>query len=516
MLKLVNIAIPQTYIPAIPYRKSYIPVLPFILMLSIRCRTVLLLSACSTDRRLRARRAPLEGDEGMDTLLLDDDLERRASMASLPSAMLPRNLPRVSSSGVGTRVEGSGSVAPSLAFHGDGGEASAAVPWLINTSSGNMQVRSGNATSVFGVTAPTTRSSALMALVGESLGGGERGPSVTQRRHVSRLFYVSVANPMSDGQELSPGHMDDRSEVHGGGHHGDDKLAELGIIGSYDELGGEAAVDRVHPWESAGLRQEHQLQACGAHRGEVAAAGGDCYGRTGNILRTACALLENQGSLTLSDAVDVPHMSSVLPTSSECPQPTEHLPQTAARPLATPVGNDLRHYLNSGNAINGGKNDPGSMGISSGNMLRTLLRQHVSITDSMDLDSVALASVQASTCNRRPGRFEISGSESSSFVFGDDQERFALLQMLRADEQAQPGHGQDSERQHYTAGAHAGVLSSTAVSGVDSSGSGIHRSAGTAAQGAGLASAVELAEVKPRFCNGDVFLSIDGLVGKHG
>ena len=114
-------------------------------------------------------------------------------------------------------------------------------------------------------------------------------------------------------------------------------------------------------------------------------------------------------------------------------------PQPCASPTLSPMtsGIERRRMRASGAGVLQSR-DSGPLGLgpapAASVMLRSLLKQHVSIADSMELDSV-LGGSPSAVCGggggggggRRAGRFEMAGSESSSFVFGDDRDRFEVL-----------------------------------------------------------------------------------------
>ncbi|EFJ44738.1 hypothetical protein VOLCADRAFT_118680 [Volvox carteri f. nagariensis] len=398
----------------------------------------------ATERRLRARRAPLGGDESLDTMMEDAEL---GSVASIPSFMLPRaQLPGGELSGSMGRVQPlpmdaatAANGPPSEPSAGGGGSSSISIP--IRGSRGRGVSITSAAASITAAAQAQQRTSALLGLVtpGEPMRGGEQVSSVSQRKHTSRLFLTSVASAFS-GEQTSAGQMGELGDVADGSGGGAaaaaaatsdeaDCLREAEASHDGDEVDDEVSLSfgdarrRALMEVDQGRRQEQY--------GKLAAAGAPSAVAKGTQdMRTS--ILGTQESSGLPVAAAPP----AAPTSMEWPQPVDSLPPSQAMPWL-PSGHGLRRYhlvSGAGGGSGAGGLNSGCGNIPSSSGARGLIRQYVSIADSMDLDSASLCV----PWQRRPGRFEMAGSESSSFVFGDDQERFDMLRLLREQEQ-QPG-----------------------------------------------------------------------------
>ncbi|KAG2484989.1 hypothetical protein HYH03_016282 [Edaphochlamys debaryana] len=418
------------------------------------------LTEVATERRLWGRRLPLGGDETMDTLMQDADLDRAASNASLPSFMLPRDLnptsePDPAAGGLsaatsilltsanlpslgGPPPPGGHGHPPSRSFTAGGAGAAAGPAVGVGAGGPVLSVR------LSGGGLDPRQSVGTPRQVRFYLGrGGEAGLGVG----ASRLMMSSTIDRAAPGfGAVSSGAG---SGIGGGGGGGLASMTptSMSLLGESTEADVAAAAAALTAAAAAFAAAEAHAATllgrsaaagggAGGSAGGAAAAGGDGGGL--GLLDSAMALLLRQhldggaaspgggggrggsgsgvntpgggGGMAVSVALGGRDLDSPLPSASPC-----------LSPMASGTW-DRRCYVR-----------PPAAAAGSG----SLLKQHVSIADSMDLDALG------TPLPRRPGRFEMAGSESSSFVFGDDQERFDMLRILR--EQGLGGEDDEEE-----------------------------------------------------------------------
>jgi hypothetical protein len=355
----------------------------------------------STEQRLAARRAPLGGEEGLDTLLLD--IEPAASLASLPSQLLPppeRPAP----------ASGTADTSPAGARPGGGGAGGAQRGGLL------------------------TPATSLVLSVGPAGEAPSPRPSTSALpRPASRLSAVAVA-------------------PEGGGVEGEGP-EELSLrVAAADALADASS----GPGGAADSGAAHSLAAALLSVG-AAEVGGSVGASTGQMLDSALAQLLSQ----LPEAAAGGAAASVAAESGEQGTPRAPPLEPSASPsAAVPGAAGHRRSLaaarasGSGSArVSGSNLSPtprasGPLGLgpapATAALLRHLLLQQASIADSVELDAPGAAG----GAPRRPGRLELAGSEASSMVFADDSEAWQRLRELREMDEAggpQPGEGAQVE-----------------------------------------------------------------------
>ncbi|KXZ43190.1 hypothetical protein GPECTOR_99g825 [Gonium pectorale] len=379
-----------------------------------------------TEQRLRARRAPLEGDESLDTMMEDAELERRVSVASLPSSCCR------ASTAEGPAAAAAPTAAPRPPL------SRLPEPALLPSAATVLNSAGGAAATGAVLALLTPHSSVLGAPPGDSPSARQ---SLATRRQLSRLFVMSVADGEGgggSGSRAAPG-SDAASEVADGTDAQLDLAAAVVAAaalptnpGLLQQLQAQRRQQQkpLHGYAGAGAAPPPSMELLPAPPAQGAAGDGPGTGPRESLPPAAAAALES--------------------------------PLACGSPLLSPAASLLERRRGGGGrasgaaaaALNSASSWLGHGGASS-SMLRSLLKQHVSIADSMDLDAVgAAAGSPPAWQQRRPGRFEVAGSESSSFLFGDDRERYEMLQLLR--EEGGEGDGEDGDADGNGEGAAAG------------------------------------------------------------
>ncbi|GLI65618.1 hypothetical protein VaNZ11_009188, partial [Volvox africanus] len=249
--------------------------------------------------------------------------------------------------------------------------------------------------------------------------GQERGLSgVAQRKHASRLFLVSLASRGSEGELL--GQIAAAAAAEDGSGGDGDNMEGLSITASFDGADDIDLADTAQDVKISAAFNEQQ------------------YDKKPSLITTDGAM-KGVHQVAMSPLVSPSDLMAAPPSSLDWPQLADS-PMPLPASALTPSGQNLRRSLLSSTAgavtnASGASQLPSSGGGGGGTsgILRSLVRQHVSIADSMELEATSTG-VNFQMWQRRPGRFEMAGSESSSFVFGDDLDRFDMLRMLRAHE----------------------------------------------------------------------------------
>lgn len=361
----------------------------------------------STKQRLWARRAPLEGDEDIDAAMQDTDLERCVSNVSLPSFMLPRG-GLLDSQPLLEPAALAGDTPVPMGSAGAISAVSTEVGSVAGVAGGSSGTRAGGAVGV-PKTHVTPRTSFVYrgASTGQRRGGSGDRVSKHQKkvesamaRGVSRLFMTSTAGDMHA-----------------------DAMASRESMPSADTLADEEGEGCSRDLPKVGGGQQ---------------GGGEGLGGTWSEQKSSCG-----GSDQLGDSLLETHMQNLLPAAvaaygvpsgrtslpgSRTDSPPHPVLQLSGSPQLSPACSITgRQRMRRSGA--GGQPFSRDSPSASSHMLRSLLKQHVSIADSCDLDTPSASPPVWQ--KRGPGRWEIAGSESSSFLFGDDNDRYQVLKELR-------------------------------------------------------------------------------------
>ncbi|GFR47245.1 hypothetical protein Agub_g8930 [Astrephomene gubernaculifera] len=423
------------------------------------------LQEVATERRLMARRAPLEGDEPLEVMMQDADIERNTSISSLPSAILPHNMLAGTSASPGppphstTLLAGGGSISGRVA-----GGCAASSPSLATPRTSVLGMQQQLPADLLagrqaGVTAPRQMSRLFMMSV-VAAAAGEGGAAAATAGGAGGSI-ASLMEALESSQQSFEGVAEGELLLVGDSLPSHPQLAQQQTQQSQEQQDKTTALlqqlqrlqqpQALHGFASAGGRAATSLgggvEGGGGCSGlnlleEGSNGGASCSGDEGSILlHMAASLFAHPGSAAAAAA-------AAAMQSSPGWVPSLHSPALSPMPSSRERQRARRGSASSIMASGGGGFGSSSL------MLKSLLKQHVSIADSMDLDAVAAAATP--TWQRRPGRMQMAGSETSSFVFGDDRERFEMLRCMRDADGAEGCGGECDESGSEAAGARRG------------------------------------------------------------
>lgn len=345
----------------------------------------------------------------------DTDLERCASNVSLPSFMLPRDMAGLlDSQPLPEPAALDGDTRMPLGSAGAISAVSTGMGMVGGVTGGSGGAGTGGAAGVSKAHV-TPRTSFVYGGTGNGQRGGASGDRTSRRqkkpgsvmaRGASRLFMTSNAGDIladamasrESGPSVEADTLTDELLLLEEGE-GEGCSGELPKVGGGQQGGGEGT-------------QGERTSSCG---------GDDQHG--GSLLETHMQHLLPAASA----AYGVPSGRTSQP-GSRTDSPPHPVLQLSGSPQLSPAHSLVgRQRMRRSGA--GGQSFSRDSPSASSHMLRSLLKQHVSIADSCDLDTPSASPPVWQ--KRGPGRWEIAGSESSSFLFGDDNDRYQVLKELR-------------------------------------------------------------------------------------